>query len=176
MSPRQLRYESHVFPEPKALKDLLEHSQPVRRALFVDGVPKNFIGPRYRAASNVTILNRHDGDRILRFGSSGLSDAIGVQLATGNVVDVINVRGFPLLFVNTSIEQFALTVKAVVGRFPYYNESATDEEIEAAAADVKGMIRRIDPAAVVPDRYWSTFVDDMEMGDLSTEEVLAIEG
>lgn len=91
------------------------------------------------------------------------------------MVDVINARGLPLLFINTSIEKFVLTVKAVIDRFPYYEEDAADEEVEAAAADVRAIIERIDPAAVVPDRYWSTFVDDMEMRDLSTEEVLAAE-
>jgi len=164
-----------VFPEPKALKDILRRSPSVRHTLFIDGVPKNFIGPRYKADSTVTVLERPGGDAILRFGSSGLSDAIGVHLATGNVVEVISVRDLPLLFVNTSIEKFTLTVKAVIDRFPYYEEDATDEEVEAAAADVGDIIERIDPAAMIPDRYWSTFVDDMEMRDLSTEEVLAAE-
>lgn len=175
MSPRRLRYESHVFAEPKELQDLLQSSPSVRHALFIDGVPKNFIGPRYKADSDVTILERQDGDVILRFGSSGLADAIGVHIATGNVVEVINVRDLPLLFVNTSIERFTLTVKAAIDRFPYYEEDATDEEVEAAAVDMREIIERIDPAAVVPDRYWSTFVDDMEMRDLSTREVLAAE-
>jgi hypothetical protein len=175
MSPRQLRYESQVFAEPKELEGLLRRSPSVRRALFIDGVPKGFIGPRYRADANVTILNRPGGDAILRFGSSGLADAVGVNFATGNVVDVSNARGHPLLFVNTSIEKFILTVKAVIDRFPYYEEDATDDEVEGAAADVRDIIERIDPAAVVPDRYWSTFVDDMEMRDLSTGEVLTAE-
>jgi hypothetical protein len=175
MSSRHLRYESHVFTEPTALKDLLQHLPSVRRALFIDGVPKKFIAHRYRADSDVTLLRRQGDDAVLRFGSSGLSDAIGVHLATGNVVEEVNARGFPLCFVNTSIEKFVLTAKAVIDRFPYHDQDATDGEIEVAAADLRDIIRHIDPPAMVPDRYWSTFADDVENGDMSTEEILEIE-
>ena len=175
MSPRHLRYESHVFAEPAALKDLLQHLPSVRRALFIYGVPKKSIAHRYRADSDVTLLRRQGDDAVMRFGSSGLSDAVGIHLATGNVVEEINARGFPLCFVNTSIEKFALTVEAVIDRFPYYGQDATDGEIDVAAADLRDIIRRIDSPAMVPDRYWSTFADDVENGDMSTEEILAIE-
>jgi hypothetical protein len=139
-------------------------------------VPKNFIGRRYTADSSLILLERQGDETILRFGSSGLSDAIGVDLSTGHVIEVLNARGSPLLFVNTSIEQFKQTIKAVVDRFPYYGQDATNEEIEAAAADLRDIIRRIDSAAIIPDRYWSTFADDVELGDLSTEAILAIDG
>lgn len=78
-----------------------------------------------------------------------------------------------MLFVNTSIGQFTQTVQAVIGRFPYYDQGGDDEIMHAAAADLRDIVRRIDPAAAVPDRYWSTFADDAENGDLSTEEILA---
>jgi hypothetical protein len=143
--------------------------------LFVDGVPKRFIGRRYTADSSVALLDRQDHKPILRFGSTGLSGAIGVDLATGHIVEVIDVPDSPLLFVNTSIEQFTQTVKAVIDRFPYYEEGAAEEEIQGVASELLEKIRNIDPAAAVPDRYWSTFVDDVEIGDLSTEAILAID-
>ena len=175
MSPRKLRYESHVFAESPPLKDLLQHLPSVRRALFIDGVPEKFIAHRYRADSDVTLLRRQGEDAVLRFGSSGLSDAVGIHLSTGNVVEEVNAREFPLYFVNTSIEKFVLTVKAVMDRFPYYDQDATDGEIEVAAADLRDIITHIDFPAMVPDRYWSTFADDVENGDMSTEEILAVE-
>jgi len=167
------QYESRVFPGPGALSELLRPWPSVRRALFADGVPKSFFGHRYRADPDVTLLDRPDGRAIVRFGSSGLADAIGIDLATGHVVEQINAPGLPLPFVNTSIGQFTQTVKAVIDRFPYYGQDADDTEMQAAAADLRDIIRRIDPAAIVPDRYWSTLADDAENGDLSTGEVLA---
>jgi hypothetical protein len=175
MSDRPLMYESYVFAEPPSLGDLLRNSPSVRHALFIDGVPKRFIGRRYMADPSVAILKRQGDGIIIRFGASGLSDAVGVDLATGHVVEVLDVAGSVPLFVNTSVEMFTKTVKAVIGRFPYYDEDATDEQIQTAATDLRNMIERIDSAAIVPDRYWSTFIDDVELGDLSTEAILRIE-
>jgi SUKH-4 immunity protein len=175
MSSRYLIYQSYVFAEPSGLRDLLRHSPSIWQALFIDGVPKSFIGRRYTANASVTLLERQLNEKILCFGTSGLSDVIGVDLTTGHVVEVLNARGSPLLFVNTSIDQFTHTVKAVISRFPYYDHDATDEEIQAAATDLREIIRFIDSAAMAPDRYWSTFADDVEIGDLSTEAILAID-
>ena len=36
------------------------------------------------------------------------------------------------------------------------------------------MIRDIDSLAMISDRYWSTFVDDMLIGDWATEDVLRL--
>lgn len=144
--------------------------------MFIDGVPACFIGRMYSADSGVSILERAGDEPILRFGSSGLSDAIGVDLATGQVVDVINARGCPLLFVNASVEQFTRTVRTLIERFPYYDRDASDAEMETVANELLEIVRRIDPEAAIPDRYWSTFVDDVAIGDLSTEAVLSIDG
>jgi hypothetical protein len=175
MNQRRLTFESRVFPEPPAMRELLEHAPSVRQALFADGVPKNFIGRRYSADLNVTLLEREGSEPLLRFGSSGPSDAIGVELATGHVIEVIDTPGSHSLFVNTSIEQFTQSVKAVIDRFPYYNANASDEEIEAVADELRELIVSIDPEAAVPDRYWSTFADDAEIGDLTTEAILALD-
>jgi hypothetical protein len=97
-----------------------------------------------------------------------------VDLATGEVIEVINLAGAPLLFVNSSIDRFTHVVKGVMARFPYYAASADDADWQAASRDLTAIIGQIDPPAVVPDRYWSTFLDDVEMGDLSTEAVEAV--
>jgi len=175
VSSPSLKYQSQVFSEPSALSDLFRNFPSVRRTLFIEGVPKGFIGRRYVADSSITLLERAGHEQILRFGSSGLADAIGINLATGHVIEIINAPHSKLLFVNTSIEQFAQTVRAVINRFPYYDSDADEEEIQAVANELRDTIRNIDPAAAVPDRYWSTFVDDVEIGDLSTEAILAID-
>jgi hypothetical protein len=39
------------------------------------------------------------------------------------------------------------------------------------ADDLVAIIGGIDPSAVMPDRYWPTFIDDVWIRDLSTEAV-----
>jgi hypothetical protein len=174
MSSQNPAFELHVFQDSNEIKNLLRHVPSIGRALFIDGVPKGFIGRRYAIAPKLTLLAYKEEKRLLRFGSSGLADSICVDLMTGYVVEVINAAGAPLLFVNTSLEKFTQTVKVVLGRFPYYVEGSTDDEIHAVADELLRMISGIDPEAVVPDRYWSTFIDDVEIGDLSTEAISAI--
>jgi hypothetical protein len=56
-----------------------------------------------------------------------------------------------------------------LARFPYYDEDAEFDEIDAVARDLADLIRGIDPEAMADDRFWSTFVDDVEMGDFATQ-------
>jgi hypothetical protein len=65
-------------------------------------------------------------------------------------------------------------VKAAIDRFPYYDNDASDEEINATAEELQAIIGSIDPEAIVPDRYWSAFIDDARIGDLSTEGILSV--
>jgi hypothetical protein len=74
-----------------------------------------------------------------------------------------------VLFVNSSIAAFTETVRVVLERFPYYDEDAELDEVHAAARDLADLIRRIDPKAMRVDRFWSTLVDDVEMGDFATQ-------
>lgn len=167
-----MMFETRTFPNADEMKGLLDQGSALWRALFVDGIPTNFISQRYAADALATVVDLPSGTRILRFGSTGLDDAIGVELATGHVVEVLNVEGSPLLFVNSSIEKFSQTVQAVMARFPYYDTDSSFEEIDAVAAELLQMIKVIDPEAAVPDRYWSTFTDDVAMGDFTTEAIL----
>jgi hypothetical protein len=163
-----------VFVESKTIAELLRDLPSVRHALFVAGVPKSFIGRRYTVDSNITPLERERGQPLVRFGSSGLAGAICVDFMNGHVVEVVAARGSEQLFVNASIGQFTQTVKAMIDRFPYYGQEATDDEIDRVAGELLDMIRSIDPEAAVPNRYWSTFADDVQMGDLSTGAILTV--
>jgi len=153
---------------------LLKDFPAVRHALFVEGVPEGFIGRRYVADSALTTLEAEGHSQVLRFGSSGLADAVGIELSSGHVVEIVKAPHSVLILVNKSIGQFAETMKAVMGRFPYYDIDSSEDEIVSVAHELMEIIARIDPEAVVPDRYWSTFIDDIEIGDLSTEAILAV--
>jgi len=99
-------------------------------------------------------------------------EAIGVDLRSGHGVEVGEQPDFPSLFVNSSIEQFTRTLKAIADRFPYYDREASDEELESVAVELLDIVRDIDPEAAAADGYWQDFADSAALGDLSTEDIL----
>jgi hypothetical protein len=60
-------------------------------------------------------------------------------------------------------------VRPVLKRFPCYDEDAEFDEIHAVARELADLIHEIDPEAMADDRFWSTFVDDVEMGDFAAQ-------
>lgn len=142
--------------------------------LFQDGVPNHFIGRRFRLNQEASIVATPEGTSVLLIGCSGLSNAVGLEVDTGRVVEVIDAPGRPRLFINTSLADFVHTLVAVADRFPYYDTDAGEDEIEAVSAELLEVIRRIDPPAAEADRYWSTFIDDSLIGDLTTEAILEV--
>jgi len=166
------RFETRVFAESPQVVGLIAHLPEVRRALFETGIPKGLLGGRYLADPELTVLAREGLASVVRFGTSGRTDAIGVAVDSGNVVDIIDVPWVPANFVNTTVGLFTRTVQALVERFPYYSKDAEWVEIDSVCVELRKIIRSIDAGAVMPDYYWPTFVDDVQMGDFSTEDIL----
>lgn len=139
--------------------------------LFEEGVPEHFIGRMFRLDEEPAMTRSTRGP-VLRFGTTGLSAAVGVEVDTGHVVEVLDIPDPPVLFINTSLASFVDTLEAVAQRFPFYDSDDDEDEVGSTSDDVLRIVRRIDPPAAEPDRYWSTFVDDMRIGDLTTEAIL----
>jgi SUKH-4 immunity protein len=169
------RFETRVFTEFPEVAKLVAGLPSVRRALFDDGIPKGLLGGRYTADPDLTILAREGHAPVVRFGTSGLSEAIGIDSANGNVIEVIDTPWKPTNLVNTTVALFTLTVRALIERFPYYAKDAEDEEIDSVAEELREIIRSIDAKAAVPGNYWPTFVDDVQMGDFNTADILALD-
>ena len=150
---------------------MLEARPDVQRALFDEGVPEGFIGRRYQAAEALAVIADEHRRSLIRFGSTGLGASVCVDPASGEVVEMMSVPAAAPLFINASLDQFARTIRALATRFPYYAEAADEGEIQAASDDLSRIIGEIDSSALLPDRYWSTFIDDVRFGDLSTEAV-----
>lgn len=174
MIPEKPSIDLIVFAESADVRAMLERLPEVQRMLFSTGLPRNFLGPLYSAADRLEIIDVSPLGRLIRFGSSShFSDGLFIDPSTGEIIDVTRceVRSF----VNSSLEQFGQTVTAVVERFPFYSRGSdfdvNDEEVAAAVRDLSAIIGRIDPPAMVRDRYWSTFVDDVAIGDYATEDV-----
>src|SRR4051812_6749236 len=170
-----LQYRKHIFAKPAWLGNVLSDLPDSAAVLFVDGVPEEFPSHTYTADSELSIGEPVPGMRYLRFGSSGLSNAVSVDLASGHVLEVLGPPHYghhATVFINSSLRLFDDTVRAVISRFPFHDAEAEWDEINAIADELLWMIREIDHDAAEPDRYWSTFVDDVSMGDWNTEMVL----
>jgi hypothetical protein len=102
--------------------------------------------------------------------------------------------GRPTL-VTASLDQFIASVRAVAARFPFSRMDAgavdgpddpaaararaaqCDRAGDRAAEDLTEILRRIDRAAVADaTTFWRSFVFDVQMGDVATEDVLSHRG
>ena len=133
-------------------------------------VPKEFFGERYRAATVPEAIQHDSLGRLVCFGRTWLTDPICVEPVTGQVVE-IRPNSADVYVVNSSLRQFTDTVRATIQALPYYEDGSNDEEVRAAVTRLSGIIRDIDPPAMIRHRFWSTFVEDVEMGDFTTDRI-----
>ena len=155
-----------VFPESEPESTVTGRRPEVWEALFRTGVPRDLFSGRYACVQKPAVLDVPEYGRLIQFGLLVHDDPICVDPTTGQVLEIL--RKGTALFVNSSIAAFTEIVRAVLARFPYYDEDAEFDEIDAVARDLADLIRGIDPEAMADDRFWSTFVDDVEMGDFAT--------
>src|SRR5262249_48166719 len=143
-------------------------SEEVRTAandLTRQGVPKE-IFEAYRAAEAITHVVANQKN-FLRFGRVGLYASMCMDVATGSIVTLGS--GLVTEFVNSSLEKFIETAKAVIARFPFYSENDPREVIDRAVEEVTDSIRSVEESAFERDEFWATLVDDIQMGDFATE-------
>lgn len=173
MNIRGPRFETLVFAESRQAAELAANLPAVNDAFFETGIPVALVGGRYRADPTLTVLRREGDASVVRFGTSGLAQAIGVDLGSANVLGILDVPQQPTILVNTTIDMFTRTVRALFQRFPYYEKGAEWAEIDSVCAELREIVRSIDPEAAAPGCYWPGFVDDVRMGDFNTEDILA---
>jgi len=154
-----------VFPESEPESTVAGRRPEVWEALFRTGVPRDLFSGRYTCVQRPAVLDVPEHGRLIQFGLT-MQDPVCVDPTTGQVLEII--RKGSVLFVNSSLAAFTETVRTVLARFPYYEEDAEFDEIDAAARDLADLIRGIDAEAMTVDRFWSTFVDDVQMGDFAT--------
>lgn len=140
--------------------------------LFASGVPRRFLGYGYRADSRLEFVAAlGPGAGYLRFGSTGISDPVALDLATGAVVELVGQPPVKALFVNSGAGLFVRTVQDLLDGFPRYTAEADDAELEAAGAAVRRIVAAIDPPAAEDGTYWGTIADGVGIGDFSVELV-----
>jgi hypothetical protein len=165
-----------AFPETAGLPG------PLPLELFMTGVPES--GPKYRRDTELRVLTYEGFGPLVGFGLSGPFHRIAIDPASGTVVDVlakerapgnVNIQRVsqpPPSFVNSSLEAFVECIRVAIARFPYYSRDAELEERDEVAKDLVRLLQPVDPPALEPDHFWSTFADDVAIGDFSTEDIL----
>jgi hypothetical protein len=141
------------------------------------GVPRSILIGRFRASPRIVLTSG-----LLEIGRFGFQ-VIGVEPSTGRVQSVVD--DGPPHFVNSSFEHFVEVARRVTRRFPFYSAAEQDAEIRAlpsdggvaprAARSVGSIVAEVDAPAISRASFWSGLVDDIYMGDLVTEDVLASE-
>ncbi|MEA2220772.1 MAG: immunity protein [Solirubrobacteraceae bacterium] len=163
------RCELVVFPAASLPRSIPDPDPAMVRALTRDGVPKSWFYAGYHAARELRAVDVPPLGRLIRFASSGLGASLLVEPALGEVLFMVTVRGAVPSFVSSSLARFTATARAVVERYPYYSLSSGAGEVAEAAGQVARIIAAIDPPALRPDLYWSTFVEDMRDGAFASE-------
>jgi hypothetical protein len=134
------RLETRIYPESEQVAEQVASLPEVRRALFETGMPAALLGGRYRADPRLTVLPLAGGGSVIRFGTSGLTQAVGVDVRTGNVLGVLDVPESPTILINTAVDLFTATVRGLFERFPYYGKNAEWTEIDSACAELREIV------------------------------------
>jgi hypothetical protein len=137
-------------------------------------VPQMILSTGLFAADEELVRLTRGGDRsLLCFGSTGLQGKICLDEGSGQVIDLWSSDSEPraIDLVNTSLEAFIRCARVVVERYPYYADDADDDVPMDFGAEIQRVLAGIDGATQLVDSYWMTFIDDVQMGSFSTQEV-----
>jgi hypothetical protein len=147
------------------------------------GIPKSLFD-YYQSEIPLTLINTSTYGQIICFGRNETSVKICLVPQTGEVIMVLCVKEYPITFVNKSLEQFIASVIAVYNRFPFdswridndldafKDFDLLSDEWEKAAQDLKMRLIKIDPYVGTTDDFWTTFLDDLRMGNGFTKDIL----
>jgi hypothetical protein len=128
-------------------------------------VPQDFFG--YEASDHLAIVKNSETEEHLIFGHLTVNSSLYLEVGTGRIFAGIDPDH--LIFVNSSLGDFAECVREMITRFPYYDEDSDFDEWARAAEDVERAIAAIDPPATAGDAFWNEFRWEVATGDYYDE-------
>ncbi|MEV5432571.1 SUKH-4 family immunity protein [Streptomyces sp. NPDC052701] len=128
------------------------------------GIPGGLIGYEYRPLSQPVYFGWIGERGLVAIATSGLFGRIGVDVASGHVVQIPTIESATASHVNRDLDSFNRCVAAVIARFSFYAEG-DEERCEAVAEELRGLVSGMDEAALVLGGFWETFCDDVAIGD-----------
>jgi hypothetical protein len=115
----------------------------------------------------LSLVTMPDGRDLIQFGELSYG-ALCLDPSGGRVVDIVTGRAGDVargpLLVNSSLQQYVVTVDRATARFPY-DDGSEDPDFDAIADDLRAHLAPIDPPAWDGDGYWDTFYWDVTIGD-----------
>jgi hypothetical protein len=156
------------LPKPEFVLIRIEAPPEVPTRIAVDlgetGIPGGLIGYEYRPLSEPVYFGGIGERGLVAIATSGLFGRVGVDVASGHVVQVPTIESATASHVNRDIDSFNRCVEAVIARFPFYAEG-DDERFDKVAEELRDLVSGIDETALVRDGFWETFCDDVAIGD-----------
>ncbi|MGX1480922.1 UNVERIFIED_CONTAM: hypothetical protein RKD50_009730 [Streptomyces canus] len=156
------------LPKPEFVLLRIEAPPEVPTRIAVDlgdtGIPVGLIGYEYRPLSEPVYLGGIGERGVVAIATSGLFGRIGLDVASGHVVQVPTIESATASHVNSDLDSFNRCVEAVIARFPFYAED-DEERFEEVAEELRDLVSGIDETALVRDGFWETFCDDVAIGD-----------
>jgi hypothetical protein len=152
----------------------------IASALFEVGVPRDFLGI-YKADGTLTQIE-FDGRDFLRFGTRAGRNPICVDIANGQVVELVVTRGpqsqesANVAPFNNSIQQFTATAVAFVRLEPYYTTETWEQLFVAGEIDhLLNMLLSVLKEIDMEDSMWYEIAYDIHMGDYPSESTVNVE-
>jgi hypothetical protein len=142
----------------------------VRAALADAHLPASFLvrdgGVNFLVGPELVEVDVPSLGRLLRFGhgTAAFNGDFGLSRATGEVYVVV--PGNHPVFVNSSLDQLARSMRLVAPLVPQFTTGDADD-CQTAARRIRAGIERIDERAADPDSYWGTISYDVEAGEYS---------
>jgi SUKH-4 immunity protein len=132
------------------------------------GFPRNLIGREYSLLPSARVIES-EGRRFIWFANCSSTVKMCVAIQDGAVVTVSKTGNQRVRRVNSSLDQFSTSVKKVISRFPFYSEGVDPAEFEEVANELESILLEIDSSSIMDDGFWSTFIEDVRVGDYATE-------
>ncbi|GAA4830721.1 SUKH-4 family immunity protein [Kitasatospora terrestris] len=133
------------------------------------GVPAGLIGYEYQPLTEATLLGRIGESGLVVFGTSGLFGRLGIDVASGRVVQIPKTDSATAWHVNRDLGAFHQCVAATIARFPFYEEDEEDR-FQEAADELRRLLTALDDTALADNGLWETLCDDVAMGDYANWE------
>ncbi|MFF1414761.1 SUKH-4 family immunity protein [Streptomyces sp. NPDC058289] len=113
------------------------------------GIPGGLIGYEYRPLIEPVDFGGLGKRGVVAIATSGLSGHVGVDVASGHVVQIQSAAAW---HVNRDLDSFNRCVAAVIARFPFYADD-NDDVCTERANELRDLVSSIDETALVRDGF-----------------------